>query len=76
MRKPAFCICSKHAADRRLCFGYTNTKCSTMPLLLNPKPLLVVVQPGLWQTWLETPKTGFSHDSSNTEMPMNSLGSS
>ena len=70
MRKPTFCICeSKGAdqlrgnreADQRLCFRYTD---STIPLL--PKsgisslwPTSDAVQPGLCQTWWETPKTGF-----------------
>ena len=70
MRKPAFCICENkdadqlrgnREADQRLCFRYTD---STIPLL--PKsdisslyPSSVTVQPGLCQTWSETPKTGF-----------------
>ena len=69
MRKLAFCICENkdadqlrgdREADHRLCFRYTD---STSPLLpkydissLQPS---VVVQPGLCQTWAETPKTGF-----------------
>ena len=70
MRKPAFCICeNKDAdqlrgnseADQRLCFRYSD---STIPLL--PKsvisslyPSSVAVQPGLYRTWSEPPKTGF-----------------
>ena len=70
MRKPAFCICENkdadqlrgnHEADQRLCFRYID---STIPLL--PKyeissfwPSCVVLQPGLCQTWSESPKTGF-----------------
>ena len=70
MRKPAFCICenkdadqlrSNHEADQHFCFCYTD---STIPLLskseissLNASS--VAVQPGLCQTWSETPKTGF-----------------
>ena len=70
MRKPDFCICENKDADQlrsnctayqRLCFRYTD---STIPLL--PKSEIssiytysVVVQPGLCQTWSETPKTGF-----------------
>ena len=73
MRKPGFSICEnkdadqrklrgKCEADQRLCFRYTD---STIPLL--PKsgisilqPSSVVVQPGLCQTWSETPTTVFS----------------
>ena len=70
MRKPAFCICENKAADQlrgnreadqRLCFRYID---STIPPL--PKSEIssllsscVAVQPGLCQTWSETPKTGF-----------------
>ena len=70
MRKPAFCICenkdadqlrSDREADQGLCFCYTD---STIPL--PPKseissfyPSSVAAQPGLCQTWSETPKTGF-----------------
>ena len=70
MRKPAFCICENkdadqlrgnRKADQRLSFRYTD---STIPLLpkskiSSPWPSSVVVQPGLSQTWSETPKTGF-----------------
>ena len=70
MRKPGFCICENkdadqlrgdREADQRLCFRYTD---STIPLLLESEissllPSSVVVQPGLCQTWSETPKTGF-----------------
>ena len=70
MRKPAFCICENkdadqlrgnREADQRLCFRYID---STIPLLpkyeiSNLLPSFVVVQPGLCQAWLETPKTGF-----------------
>ena len=70
MRKPAFGICENkdadqlrgnREADQRLCFRYMD---STVPLL--PKSEIsclwlssVAVQPGLCQTWSETPKTGF-----------------
>ena len=70
LRKPDFCICeNKDAdqlrgnceADQRLCFRYTD---STIPLLSKSeisslKASSVSVQPGLCQTWSETPKTGF-----------------
>ena len=71
MRKPAFRICEKkdadqlrgnRKADQRLCFRYID---STIPLLPKSEissfyPSSVNVQPGLCQTWSETPKTGFS----------------
>ena len=70
MRKPDICICENkdadqlrgnREADQRLCFRYTD---STIPLLPESKIASlylssVVVQPGLCQTWSETPKTGF-----------------
>ena len=70
MRKPAICICENKDADQlrgysesdqRLCFRYTG---STIPLLFKSEissllPSSVAVQPGLCQTWSETPKTGF-----------------
>ena len=48
-------------ADQQVCFRYI---ASTIPLLPkykipNLQPYSVVVQPGLCQTWLESPKTGF-----------------
>ena len=70
VRKPAFCICENkdadqirgnREADQLLCFRYIAI---TIPLL--PKyeisslwPSSVTAQPGLCQTWSETPKTGF-----------------
>ena len=70
IRKPDFCIWENkdadqlrgnREADQRLCFPYTD---STIPLLSKSKisslkPSSVTVQPGLCQTWSETPKTGF-----------------
>ena len=70
MRKLAFCICenkdadhlrSSCAADKRLCFCYTD---STIPLLPKSEisslqPSSVAVQPGLCGTWSETPKNCF-----------------
>ena len=62
MRKPDFCIhfvcenkdadqlCGNREADQRLCFRYTDSTISLLPM---------VSQPGLCQTWSETPKTGF-----------------
>ena len=69
MRKPDFSICEnkdadqlhgKRKADQHLCFRYTE---STVPLLPKSEisslqPSSVAVQPGLCQTWSETPKTG------------------
>ena len=51
----------RRRADQRLCFRYID---STIPLLLiyeisSLQPSFVVEQPGLCQTWSETPKTGF-----------------
>ena len=70
VRKPAFCICKNkdadqlrgnREADQHLCFRYID---STIPLLPKYKisslqPSSVTVQPGLYWTWSETPKTGF-----------------
>ena len=70
MRKRAFCICENkdadqlrgnRTADHRLCFHYTD---STIPLLSESEisslqPFSVIAQPGLCQTWSETPKIGF-----------------
>ena len=75
MRKPAFCICENkdadqlrgnREADQRLCFRYRD---STIPLLSKSEisslySSSVAVQPGLCQTWSETPKTGFLRTSS------------
>ena len=70
MRKSAFCICENkdadqrrgnREADQRLCFRYTDitihllSKYEISSLLTSSVP----VQPGLCQTWSETPKTGF-----------------
>ena len=70
VRKLAFCICENkdadqlrrnREADQRLCFRYMD---STIPLLSESEitslcASSVAVQPGLCQTWSETPKTGF-----------------
>ena len=70
MRKAAFCICKNkdadqlrgnREADQLLCFRYID---STIPLLPKFKILCLLqsseaVQPGLCQTWLNTPKTVF-----------------
>ena len=69
MRNLASCICeNKDAdqlhgngeADQRLCLAIRIVQSR---YLLNPKfqaiAISVVVQPGLCQTWSETPKTGF-----------------
>ena len=52
---------SNRVSDQHLCFCYID---STIPLLPKSKilsfsPYSVIVQPGLCQTWSETPKTGF-----------------
>ena len=54
-------LCGNRTADQRLCFRYID---GTIPLLSKSKilslyPSSVHVQPGLCQTWSETPKTGF-----------------
>ena len=70
MRKPAFCICqnkdadqlrSNCAVDQRLCFRYTDSKIPLLPKSEISSLYLssVAVQPGLYRTWPETPKTGF-----------------
>ena len=70
MRKPAFLHMRKQdadqlhgncEADRRLCFSYTNSAISLLPKyeISSLRPSSVAVQPGLCQTWSETPKTGF-----------------
>ena len=70
MRKLDFYICENkdadqlrgnREADQRLCFRHTD---STIPLLSESEisslwPYSVIAQPGLCQTWSETPKTGF-----------------
>ena len=71
MRKLDFSLCKNKGADQlrsncepdqRLCFRYTD---STTPLLLKSEissfyPSSVAAQAGLYQTWSETTKTGFS----------------
>ena len=70
MRKPDFCICENkdanqlrgnREADQRLFFCYTDSAIPLLPEyeISSFKPSCVVVQPGLCQTWSETPKTGF-----------------
>ena len=70
MRKPTFRICENkdadqlrgnREADQRLCFRFTD---SAIPLLSKSEISIlysssVAVQPGLCETWSETPKTGF-----------------
>ena len=71
MRKLAFCICENKGADQlrgnreadqRLCFRH---KDSAIPLLSKSeisslKPSCVIIQPGLYRTWSETPSPVFS----------------
>ena len=70
VRKPAFCICENEdadqirgnrEADQRLCFRYINSTIPLLPIyeISSLYPSSVAVQPGLCQTWSETPKTGF-----------------
>ena len=70
IRKPAFCICENkdadqlrgnREADQPLCFRYTESAISLLPKyeISSLQPSSVAVQPGLCQTWSETPKTGF-----------------
>ena len=70
MRKLAFCICENkdadqlrgnREADQRLCFRYTDSKILLLSKseISSLKASSVAVQPGLCQTWSETPKTGF-----------------
>ena len=48
-------------ADWWLCFSYTDSAISLLPKyeISVLRPSSVAEQPGLCQTWLETPKTGF-----------------
>ena len=75
MRKSDFCTCENKGADQlrgngeadqRLCFRYTDSTISLLPLYTKFQasshilcPGYVAVQPGLSRTWSETPKTGF-----------------
>ena len=70
MRKPAFCKCENkdadqlrgnREADQRLCFRYMDSTISLLSISEISSLYLssVVVQPGLFGTWSETPKTGF-----------------
>ena len=70
MRKPHFCICENkdadqlrgdREADQRLCFRYIDSAIHLLPKYetSSHQPSSVAVQPGLCQTWSETPKTGF-----------------
>ena len=70
VRKPGFCICENKDADQllgnreddqRLCFRYTDSKIPLLPKseISSPQPSSVIAQPGLCQTWSESPKTGF-----------------
>ena len=70
MRKSAFCICENkdadqlrgdREADQRLCFRYTDSTITLLPKseISSFLPSFVAVQPVLFGTWSETPKTGF-----------------
>ena len=70
VRKPAFCICENkdadqlcgnREADQRLCFRYIDSTITLLSIyeISSLWPSCVALQPGLCQTWWETPKTGF-----------------
>ena len=70
MRKSAFCICENKDADQlrgnreadlRLFFRYTESTITLLPTSEISSLLTssVAVQPSLYRTWSETPKTGF-----------------
>ena len=70
MRKPAFCICENNdadqlrgnwKADQRHCFHFIDNTIPLPPVykISSLQPSSVGLQPGLCQTWSETPKTGF-----------------
>ena len=70
MRNPAFRICENkdadqiggnREADQRLCFRNTDSAIPRLPKskISSIKLSSVKAQPGLCQTWSETPKTGF-----------------
>ena len=70
MRKPDICISENkgadqlwgnHTSDQRFCFHYTVSKIPPLPksILSSLMPFSVIAQPGLCQTWSETPKTSF-----------------
>ena len=74
MRKPFFAYAKTKTqiseADQRLCFRYTD---SAIPLLSKSEisslsPSCVAVQPGLFATWSETPKTGFHRTRLNLQL--------
>ena len=55
------CIGADCAADQHLCFHYIDCTFSLLPKskIARVKLSSVAVQSGLYQTWSETPKTGF-----------------
>ena len=70
MRKPAFCMCENkdadqlhgdREADQRLCFSFIDGTILLLPNYEISSLYLssMAVQPGLCQTWSETPKTCF-----------------
>ena len=75
MRKPTFGIYknkgadqlhSNCAADQQLCFRYIDSEIPFLPKseITSLLPYSVAVQPGLYLTWSETPKSGFLRQSS------------
>ena len=78
--KTCFCICknkgvdqmcNNRTADQRLCFRYIDSTISLVPKyeISSLSRSSEAVQPGFCLTWLEIPKTGFSHDTPHYMLP-------
>ena len=70
MRKQAIGVCKNKdadqlrgnlATDQRICFRFIDSTITVLPKskISSLWPYSVIVQAGLFWTWLETPKTGF-----------------
>ena len=80
MRKPAFNICENKGADQlrgnraddqRLCFRYIDNTISLLPESEIQASSHLLWLYSLYQTWSETLKTDFSHDTAHiTRGPM------